>query len=526
MSDTAASAWAPLRITIFRTLWIAVLVSNVGTWMQTVGAQWLLVHDTHAALLVPLVQTATALPAVLFSPMAGVLADILDRRLLLLSGLLGMTVVGVALTVLTAADRMPASLLLTFTFALGAGAILIAPTYQSLVPNLVPRDQLRTAAALSSINVNLARAVGPALAGVVIARTGVTTVFALNTATFLVYAIVVVSHPRLGGTAAAPEGLVSGLRAGGRYVRHAPVVRRILLRASLFLVPGSALWALLPLVATRRLGLGSGGYGVLLGALGVGAVGGAVVLPRLRGRLSNNATMAVASVVYAAALVVVGLSPDLPLSLFVLLLAGAAWITFLSNVNASLQLFLPEWVRGRGLSVYQMVLFGGQAAGALIWGVVADTAGLAPSLIVAALVMAAGAATVVVWPFQDTNDLDRSLVRWPEPELVFEPELPEGPVLIEITYTVAGDKEREFLQSMVQLKQSRLRTGGTAWGLYRPAQGSRQFVEFFRVPTWEEHLRQHRERQTGTDVGFHDAVFALSDPPPTTTHYLAVDVGP
>jgi hypothetical protein len=183
MPDTAATAWAPLRITIFRTLWIAVLVSNVGTWMQTVGAQWLLVHDTHAALLVPLVQTATALPAVLFSPLAGVLADILDRRRLLLSVLLGMTAVGVALTMLTAADRMPASLLLTFTFALGAGAILIAPTYQSLVPSLVPRDQLRTAAALSSININLARAVGPALAGVVIARTGVTTVFALNTAT-------------------------------------------------------------------------------------------------------------------------------------------------------------------------------------------------------------------------------------------------------------------------------------------------------------------------------------------------------
>jgi hypothetical protein len=140
--------------------------------------------------------------------------------------------------------------------------------------------------------------------------------------------------------------------------------------------------------------------------------------------------------------------------------------------------------------------------------------------------MATGAATVVVWPFQATDDMDRSLVRWPEPELVFEPALPEGPVLVEITYTVAGDQEREFLQAMVQLKQSRLRTGGTDWGLYRPAQGSRQFVEVFRVHTWDEHLRQHRERQTGTDVGFHDTVFALSDPPPTTTHYLAVDVRP
>jgi MFS family permease len=524
MSATAPSTWAPLRIGLFRTLWIAVLVSNVGTWMQTVGAQWLMIGNAHAALLVPLVQTATALPAVLFSPLAGVLADVLDRSRLLLSTLLAMTAVGVALTVLTAVNRMPPSLLLTFTFALGTGAILTAPAYQSLVPDLVPRDQLRTASALSSININLARAVGPALAGLVIARIGVTTVFALNTATFLVYAIVVAAHPHLGGTATSHERLLPGLRAGGRYVRHAPVVRRILLRASLFLVPGTALWALLPLVATSRLGLGSGGYGVLLGALGVGAIGGAVVLPQVRARLSTNTMMAVASLAYAAALVVVGLSRNVPLSLLVLLPAGAAWITFLSNVNASLQLFLPQWVRGRGLSVYQMVLFGGQAAGAAVWGVVADTAGLVPSLLVAALVMAAGTATVVVWPFHEIEHLDRSLVRWPEPELVFDPEPRAGPVLVKITYTVASDKEREFLQTMALLKESRLRTGGTVWGLYRHAQSPGQFVEVFRVPSWDEHVRQHRERQTATDVDFHDAAFALSDPPPTTEHYLAVDV--
>lgn len=526
MATVTQSTWAPLRIGAFRILWIAVLVSNVGTWMQTVGAQWLLVDDPHAALLVPLVQTATALPAVLFSPLAGVLADVLDRRRLLLSALLGMTAVGVLLTVLTAVDLMPPSLLLTFTFALGTGAILTAPAYQSLVPDLVPRDQLRTASALSSININLARATGPAIAGLVIARTGVTTVFALNTATFLVYAIVVLVQPQLDGTSASHERLLPGLRAGGRYVRHAPIVRRILLRAALFLVPGSALWALLPLVATSTLGLGSGGYGVLLGALGVGAIGGAVVLPQVRERLSANALMATASLGYAAALVGVGLSRNVALSLFVLLLAGAAWITFLSNVNASLQLFLPQWVRGRGLSVYQMVLFGAQAAGALVWGVVAETAGLVPSLLLAAFVMAAGAATVVVWPFHDIEHLDRSLVHWPEPELTFDPDPRDGPVLVQITYTVTADKEHAFLHSMTLLKESRLRTGGTGWGVYRNTHNSRQFIEVFHVPSWDEHLRQHRDRQTATDIDFHDTAFALSDPPPTTEHFLAVDIAP
>ena len=526
MAATAESTWAPLRISLFRTLWIAVLVSNVGTWMQTVGAQWLMVNDRHAALLVPLVQTATALPAVLFAPVAGVLADILDRGRLLLSALLGMTAVGVALTALTAVDRMPPALLLTFTFALGTGAILTAPAYQSLVPDLVPREQLRNASALSSININLARAVGPALAGLVIARSGVTPVFALNTATFLVYAIVVAVHPHLGEATPSRERLLPGLRAGGRYVRHAPVVRRILLRAGLFLVPGSALWALLPLVATSRLRLGSGGYGILLGALGVGAIGGAIVLPQVRARLSANTMTVVASLAYAAALVVLGLSHTLVLSLLVLLLAGAAWITFLSNVNASLQLFLPQWVRGRGLSVYQVVLFGGQAAGATIWGVVAEIAGLVPSLLVAALVMAAGVATVMVWPFYDIEHLDRSLVRWPEPDLLIDPEPGDGPVLVEITYTVAAQKEREFLRAMAPLKEARLRTGANQWGLYRRAQNPRQFVEAFRVPSWEEHVRQHRERQTATDVDFHDTAFALSEPPPTTEHYISVDPHP
>ena len=242
--------------------------------------------------------------------------------------------------------------------------------------------------------------------------------FALNTATFLLYAIVVASHPQLGGTPESPERFLPGLRAGGRYVRNAPVVRRILLRAALSLVPGSSLWALLPLIATRRLALGPGGYGVLLGALGVGASGGAFVLPQIRARLSANAMAAVASLIYAAALVAVVLSRAPTLTILVLLPAGVAWIAFLSNVNAALQLFLPKWVRARGQSVYLMVLFGAQAAGAAIWGAVAGTAGLVPAFLISAAVMAAGGATIWFWPFHQIADMDRSLVRWPEPQLL------------------------------------------------------------------------------------------------------------
>jgi MFS family permease len=521
---SGSSAWAPLRIRLFRTLWLAALVSNVGTWMQTVGAQWLVVHKAHAAILVALVQTAYTLPAVLFALVAGVLADIFDRARLLVAVLAGMTVTGAALTALTAAHRMPAALLLMFTFVLGTGTILVAPAYQSLVPDLVPRDEVPAAAALGSISINLARAIGPAIAGVLVAEIGVAAVFALNTVALLLYAIVVAAHPRLGGPARSSERFLPGLRAGGRYVRNSPVVRRILLRAALFLVPGSSLWALLPLVATTRLALGAGGYGVLLAALGVGAVGGAFVLPQVRARLSANAMVLAASLIYAAALVVTVLSRSLALTIVVLLPAGVAWIAFLANVNAALQLFLPRWVRARGLAVYQMVLFGGQAAGAVIWGAVAGAAGLVPAFLISAVVMAAGAATIRFWPFQQIANMDRSLVRWPEPHLLIDAGPSDGPVLVRTTYTITAEKQERFLQAMAPLRRSRLRTGATDWALYQDGQNPRSFVELFTVASWEEHLRQHRERQTGTDLEFHDDAAALSDPPPQTDHYLAATV--
>jgi len=278
------STWAPLRVAVFRSLWIAVLVANVGTWMQTVGAQWLLVHLPHAAILVALVQTADFLPDVLFGLVGGALADVFDRRRLLITVQLTLACVGATLTILTFAGQMPPALLLVFTFALGCSSVFTNPAYQSLVPELVPRDQLRAASALGSISVNLARVVGPAVAGVLIARIGVTAVFGLNTMTYLFFAVVLVTwRPPKSGAPELPEKFISAMRAGGRYVLNAPVVRRILLRATLFLIPASVVWSLLPLIATQRLGLGADGYGLLLGALGAGAIAaGPLAVPRFK----------------------------------------------------------------------------------------------------------------------------------------------------------------------------------------------------------------------------------------------------
>jgi MFS family permease len=522
----SAPIWGPLRIGVFRALWLAVLVSNVGLWMQTVGAQWLLLEQAHASVLVSLVQTADMLPDVLFGVVGGVLADTLDRRRLLIAVQVFMVITGVLLTVLTAVGQMPPALLLTFTFLLGSGSVLSLPAYQSLVPQLVPRSQIAAAATLSSVSVNLARAIGPALAGILIARVGVAAVFGLNAATFLFYGVVVVFwHAPERVRSGSPEGFVAALRSGGRYVRYSPVTRRVMLRAALFLVPGSALWALLPLVATQGLGQGASGYGLLLAALGVGAVGGSFALPYVRARLTDNVVTAVASVVYAAALAIVVVVPNVVVAIIALLPAGIAWITVLSTMNAALQLFLPAWVRARGLSIYLTVFFGSQAFGAVLWGAIAVPFGLRATFLIAAVLMAAGAATFRMWQLIDTSGLNRSPAAfWPDPQLALTPEPDDGPVVVRTVYTIAPDREAQFLSGMARTRLSRLRTGATQWGLFRDGETPHQFVELFVVASWAEHIRQHTDRFTGADQAIDQAVRGLSDPPPTTSHLIAADV--
>jgi MFS family permease len=523
---TWASTWSPLKIAAFRAMWIAVLVSNVGTWMQTVGAQWLLVHLPHAALLVSLVQVADMLPDVALAFVGGVLADTMDRRKLLIGTQAFLAVTAIALTVLTVAGQMPAVLLLTFTFILGFSSVISNPAYQSLVPELVPRNQIRSASALSSLSINIARVVGPAIAGLLIARAGVAGVFALNAISYIVFGLVVLAwRPPAGNGRSRPEPFLSALRAGGRYVRYSLTVRRVLVRATLFLFPASALWALLPLVATERLHQGSSGYGVLLASLGVGAVIGAFTLPKLRARWSINGLTVIASAVYAVALVGVIAVTNLLFAIPLLVLAGIAWVVILSEVNANLQLFLPGWVRARGLSVYQMVLFGSQGAGALLWGLFAEPFGLVATFVVAALVLVAGAATIRVLPFRDTSGMDLRLVTpWPEPHLAVDPEETEGPVVVSTTYTVSPENETEFLKVMAKLRRARLRTGASRWGLYRDGEAPRRFIELFLVPSWEEHMRQHQERLTGRDHAHHEAAASFSHPPPKTEHLLGVEV--
>jgi MFS family permease len=517
-----SSAWAPFKQRVFRWLWLGVLVSWIGTWMQTVGAQWLLVDAPNAATLVSLVQAANTLPVMLLALPGGVLADSFDRRWLLFTVQVYFFVVGILLAALTFAGKMPPALLLALTFALAIGAAVQLPTWQATIPELVPRTQLRAAARLEMVGVNLARSAGPALAGLVIAQFGVPWVFALNALSVVFFAIALLFWRRPpGGSEVRRERFVPALRAGGRYVWHEPVVRRILLRALLFVTPGMALWALLPLVASQRLGLGAAGYGALFGALGAGAIVAAVVLGRLRTHLSTNALLGAAAALYAAALAVIVLVPNFPTALLTLVFAGLAWTAVISTLNAELQLFLPVWVRARGLAVYMVNFTGSMTVGALVWGLVAEGVGLLVTFFVAAVVMLAGVVAGVVWKVPETGHLDREpAVYWPEARLAFDPELDSGPVLVTVEYTVTPEREEAFLEAMDHLRQSRRRTGATRWELYRDGDRPDRFIELFSVSSWEEHMRQHEGRLTAADREVEEAALAFSDPPARAEHLL------
>ena len=515
-------AWAPFRHRAYRWLWTGVLISWIGTWMQTVGAQWLVVDAPNAATLVSLVQAAATLPVMLLALPGGVLADSFDRRWLLFSIQVYFFFLGILLAVLTAAGQMPPILLIAFTFLLGVGAAVQLPTWAATVPELVPRTELRAASRLDLVSVNVSRAVGPALAGVVIAHLGgVPVVFALNAASVIFLAVALLLWRRPQRDMASRERFVPALRAGGRYVWHEPVVRRIMLRAIIFVAPAIALWALLPLIASQHLGVGADGFGALFAALGGGAILGALALGRLTTKFSTNAILIGAGILYAAALAVIILVPSFLAALATLVLSGLGWMAITSTLQAELQLILPGWVRARGMALYTMTFMGSQTVGALLWGLVADRVGLRPAILAAAVVVLVGVGAGLVWRLPETGHIDpQPAAYWGDPRVAFDPELDAGQVLVAVHFTVAAARQPAFLAAMDQLRLSRLRTGATSWELYRDGEHPDRFVEIFRVPSWEEHLRQHEGRLTGTDQVVEEAALAFSDPAVHAEHLL------
>jgi len=515
------SPWAPFRHRAFFWLWLGVVVSSVGMWAQTVGAQWLFVHDPNAATIVTLVQTASTLPMMLLALPAGVLADAFDRRWLLFGVQAYFIVVALLLAVLTAVGLMPPALLLAFTFAIGAGAAVLSPTWQALITELVPRNELAAATRLDMVSVNVARAAGPAMAGIVIAHWGVAPVFGMDAAAFAFLAVVLVAWRRPQVRYGEREPFLPALVAGGRYVRHEPVVRQILLRFATFMLPACAVWALLPLIASQQLGLGADGYGLLFAALGLGAVIGALCLGWVKQYLSSNGVLGLAAMSFALAFGSLVLVSSTWGALPLLVLCGFGWTATVSTIISELQLFLPGWVRARAIGIYMMVFLGSQAVASPVWGLVTQHYGLRVAVLASAFLVALSAAAGLFLKVPENQHLDRSPVAyWGAAAVALEPEPDAGPIVVSIEYEVSPEHEPEFLSAMESMRRSRLRSGASRWDLFRVGESPDLFVEQFQVQTWREHQRQHDGRLTTEDQAIEDAAFAHIVGTPRTQHLL------
>ena len=407
---------------------------------------------------------------------------------------------------------------------IGLGGALSAPAWQAIVPELVPRHELPSAIALNSAGFNLARAIGPAVGGLIVAASGPATVFWLNAASFLgVIFVIYFWKPAPREHSALPERMGSAIAAGMRFARHSPALRAVLVRTIAWIFPASALLALLPVVATHQLGFDATGYGVLLASIGLGAVAGAVALPRLRARLSIDRLVVILSLIFAAGLVGLALIHNFLALNLVLMTAGVGWLTINSFLNVAAQTSTPAWVHARALGVYLLVSQGGLAGGSAVWGLVAERFDERTALLAAAALLVLGLVTVQRWPLRSGEELDLNPSQhWPDPELAHAPGASDGPVLVTVEYRVALPNQAAFYQAMAALEIIRRRDGARRWGLFRDAADLERLLETFVVASWAEHMRQH-ERVTVADQATEQRALALQKPgtTPIVAHLIA-----
>ena len=525
MSSAASDTERPLASPMFRALWIATIVSNVGTWMHDVGAGWLMTSLSPDPLMVALVQGATTFPMFALALPAGALADIVDRRRLLIAAQLFGLIGAAGLAIITLAGFTTAWVLLVFTAVIAVGAAFSAPAFQAIVPELVQPKALQQAVALNSLGVNIARAIGPALGGVIIAASGPAAVFAVNAVSVVGVIIVLVRWHRVAPERHLPaEHMIGAMRAGLHYAMRAPELQVVLIRSVGFFLFASGLWALLPIIARRDLGLGPAGYGGLLTFMGLGAIGGAIMMPRLRGRMGANAITLAASLLLASAMAALSLVTGFWSASGTLFIAGLAWIAMMASLNGGAQATSPGWIKARALAIYLLVFQGSMAAGSALWGSVASRIGV-PSTLLAASALLAVAGVILAWryPFDRTSTLDLSpSAHWPTPLVDGDVEHDSGPVLVTIEYRIAPDRVSDFFAAIQEMRRIRRRDGAIHWGVYEDTAQPGTVVETFTVESWLEHLRQH-DRVTNADRVHQDALaaFRSDDRPPVVRHFIS-----
>jgi predicted MFS family arabinose efflux permease len=517
------SALAPLRRAGFRAAWTALAGSQLVIWMNTVGAVTVIAALSDSPTLIALVQTANSVPAVLLALVTGSVADIVDRRRFAIASQSWMLLSVAALAALTLGEVITPGLALALTFALGAGMATTFVIYQALTQDFVPRSELLAAVALNGVAINVARAVGPALAGLIIAAFSAGALFAVEAGLLVAIVGLVMLRVRPPGPVrASGERLAPAMRAGVRFVRFSPPVRTVLVRAAAFSLSASALWALLPVVALGRLDLSESSFGLLMGCVGTGAILGATVLPRLRRRFAYDRMISLASLGLAGGLVALAFVPWAELVAFTLLLTGACWLTVLSSLNTSTQRVAPGWVRARTLAVFQLVMQGGLAICSLTWGLVTGAADVETALTLAAAGLVAGVALTRRWPLAESERSDMTPAGvWSDPNVDIEPRPDDGPVLITVEYDVDPADAERFIAAMDELRRIRRRDGAHRWGLYADLERAGCYVETFVVESWSEHLRQHG-RLTVADLELTELTrsFHRGESPPEVRHML------
>ena len=530
MTETAAPPPAkntlltPFAYSVFRAIWIAGLVSNVGTWMQNVAGVWLVTTLTTSALLVAMMQAATSLPAFLLSMPAGAMADLIDRRKLLLYTQGFMAVVATGLGVLTLLGGVSALGVLGFTFLLGMGAALNSPIWQTVTTELVPRPVLPFAITLNGVSNNIARAIGPAVGGAIIAYYSAGWVFVLNGVSFLgTWAVVYFWKREPAVTSGPAENFTGALYAGLRYVQYSPAIYGVLVRTFAFAFGSAAMWALLSVVVARKLHLSSGHYGVMLSWLGAGAVAGAFLMGRAGARLSFNQRVLLGVLAFGGTNLALALITQIYLLYAVMFLSGIAWLMVMTSFSTTVQLNVPKWVQARVISVYMLVFQAGLSLGSLAWGELADHLSLDTSLLIAAGWMLASALLALPFPMRPAENLDLAPAgHWPAPETEGDIDPDDGPVVVMIEYQVEPADWPAFRAATERLQRLRLRDGALRAGVFADVAHPTRLTEFFHVATWGEHQRQHH-RFTREDQAVEAQVRQFHSGPdePRVTHFLA-----
>jgi len=516
-----ASLWQPLRIRTFRNLLLADVVSDIGTFMQNVGASWLMVSLNAGPIYVALTQTAASLPYFLLALPAGSAGDIVDRRRLVLFTESWMMGVALILALLTIGGLMSPWLLLALTFALSAGDAFETPTWRAILPEIVPKEDIAPASALNGIEFNLARAVGPAIAGVVIATAGVAAAFFVNFLSFCGVILVVARWKRpVQRQTSPPETLTGATVAGIRYVRHSPAILSVVVRASIVMFFSSALFALLPTVS-RSVHDTAAGYGLLLGCFGVGAIGGAFIMQLARTRWSNEVIVSAATAILGLVIVSIGTLHSLLTLTPVMLLGGAAWVNFISLISALIQNLAPDWVRARVLAIFILIYQGSFALGSAAWGTVAQGKGIRSALVYAGIGTIGSLAFLLFVKLPDSAADLTPWNHWRMPVVIkgFESEIQQGQVLVTIKYSVIREQEAEFVETIHEYGRIRRRDGAYRWGIYRDTEVADRYLEIFLVNSWAEHLRQHA-RRTRADEEVEQRLYGYVSGQPEVHHLV------